>query len=487
MVNSIDKIAKQQYSELDAVSKMVLTYGDEKIETVPNAVTVGGLKEVGVKRIKPQEIPVMLLSHPAIERGIEFKFNRIIKQLDKHNIGNNIFAKDTSKLATQARQYCEDILKNTDIQPVTWLKQFGRDAMRFGDNYLMLVPNRNKNKILRWELQNPMFFSPMFDLISKQKTGTLVGNVFSDNKNVVYRIDPKTKKPKEYTQLKKVDSTPGFIGFSTKDPKAMNLVTFGKTFPATMVVQLNFDRIADEVFGIPIVQTLWNTVKQILRVEDAGAETMVAFGYNRWIANTSFRTGEKMRTFAKSIENIAKRSTVVLPEGVTLNNVQPGSTEFDKVHNILLSLIAMRLGISIIQLKGEGADINKSTLSSMMEDIRADFFADELELERVINEAFLKSCIYKYKLNTVEKRLKFPFPKFVFNEVPQDELKQSEIALKKSFALRNMANMVDKLSNSGMEKEGKELFTSVVNSLYPQISTQKDFEEKPSNLQNDYT
>jgi len=363
-MGDIDKIVEKYSSDpsLDKISKFVLNEKDVKNETLPNAMTIGGLPEIGLKRLKPAAIPKWLLSHPAVERGIEFKFNRMIRQLDKNDIANNIIPKDNSKEATDARDYCVEILKNSSNQPVTWIKQFGRDAMRFGDNYLLLVTNRKRDKVLRWELQHPIFFSPMYDKMGGSQTvdiNPMFNFALRGQDNIKYRIDPKTKKPSEYTQLKKMSTTVG-LPSTTINPENINFIPVGKIFPAKRVVQLNFDRMGDDPFGIPIAQTLWTTVKQIIRVEDAGAETMVAFGYNRWIANTSFRTKEKMQSFGRSIENIAKRSVIILPEGIKLENVKPGSTEFDKVHDILLSLIAMRLGISIVQLKGEGADINKS-------------------------------------------------------------------------------------------------------------------------------
>lgn len=477
-------VSNHTVSADEVISKHICTTKEEKQVTEPNAVVLGSMREVGVKRLKPQLIPNWLLSHPAVERGIEFKFNRIIKQLDSNEIENNVIPLNDKKLSKEAAEYCTEILKNSHNQPVSWLKQFGRDAMRFGDNYAVLITNKAGNKVLRWELQNPIFFSPSFEFVNQ--TTNAKDSVFNfsirGQDNVKYKIDKKTKKPKSYTQLKKLGSTTDLgLGVNINDPKSMKFIPTGKEIDVKKVVQLNFDRMGDEPFGIPIAQTLWATVNQIIRVEDAGAETMVAFGYNRWIANTPYRTKTKMEEFGKSIENIAKRSIAILPEGVKLENIKPGSTEFDKVHNILLSLIAMRLGISRIQLLGEGADINKATLGEMMKDVRNDFFADGLELESAVNDGFIKSCIIKYNLKTAEQCRNFPFPKFKFTEMDEDEDIRAARFLKQSLTWRNIAVAVDTLMERGFKEEARKLITQFSLALRDQKRKKTQIEYSNSN------
>lgn len=473
------KITKSSIISDERLSKMILDEREVRLETVPNAVVLGGLPEIGLERIKPATIPKLLLTHPAIERGIEFKFNRMITQLDKNDIGNNVISKNNSDKAIDAKNYCTEILKNSHNQPVSFIKQFGRDAMRFGDNYLFLVSNKARNKILRWELQHPVFFSPMYDIkgVGTTKTSSASDFAFRGQDNLKYRIDPKTKKPKEYTQLKKVGDS-HTLPTAVNDPEHIIFVPTGKPIPSSRVVQLNFDRMGDEPYGIPIAQTLWVTVKHIIRVEDAGTETMIAFGYNRWVASTQFRTEEKMKAFAKSIENIKKRSVTVLPEGIKLDNIKPGSTEFDKVHDILLTLIAMRLGISIVQLKGSGADINKATLGKLMDDMRFDFFADELELESAINDGFIKSCIITYNLKTKKQLNDFPFPRFNFSEMAEDKDQEATRLLKQSLSLRNFSYSIDLLMANGFKDQATKILDNYITTLIPQQETQEDFSKK---------
>ncbi len=491
-------LSRVRNPQLDQISKMIVADSEVKNDTEPNAMVVGSFPTLGFGRVSAHQILKVLLCHPSVERGIEFKFNRMIEQLDKNNIANNIIPKTNSKDATNAKEYITDIFYNSSVQPLTWVKQYGRDAMRFGDNYAVLKTNRAMNKVLRWELQNPIFFSPMFDvaMVNTTKTGISPNYGYNTAHLVRFRINPVSKKPKEYTQLKQASpnsmisygNSPGisnncgarYLEFDGKtNSYQVRFIPTGKTFKAARVMQLNFDRIGDDPLGIPIAQTLVQTVSQIVRVEDSGAETMVAFGNNRWMAHTPFRSKEKMQEFAKSIENIRKRSVVILPEGVKLETVKPGSTEFDKVHDILLTLIAMRMGISIIQLKGTGADINKSTFGFMMKDIRSDFFADELELEKSINEGIIKSCVIRYNLNTPDKLRKFPYPVFSFNVMDEDVLDKAERLLKTSLSLRNVTFSVDALMERGFNTEAKRILDSYMNEILPDRSTQEDFVQDP--------
>lgn len=64
------------------ISKHEIDVKKLKSETVPNPVVLGGIEEIGLKRISPVEIPKYLLMHPALPRGIEIKANRMIKLLD---------------------------------------------------------------------------------------------------------------------------------------------------------------------------------------------------------------------------------------------------------------------------------------------------------------------------------------------------------------------------------------------------------------------
>jgi len=330
--------------------------------------------------------------------------------------------------------------------------------MRFGDNYFVLIPNKAKNKILRWELQNPIFFSPNFVTNKNSSEGFYPLLALKSGMVVKYDIDPKTKKPKTFTQL-------------VKD-EGKNVITVSKTvlkptgvpIPASKVVQLNFDRIGDDPFGIPIVHTLWRIMKDLIRLEGASTDSMVAFGVNKYIAKTQFRTKEKMKKFGQSLSEISKSSVTVLPEGVELDNIKPGSTEFDKVHVMLMKLIAMRLGITLLQLEGTGEGITKSTLDSIMKDVRADYFADELEIESAINEGFIKSCIVNYNLSG-DKLKTFPFPKFSFFEVEEDKDDRANRELKQSLTDRNNAFVINLLMANGFVESASALVLKCFPSL----------------------
>ena len=70
------------------ISKMSIDERELKSTTTTNPVVLGGLEQIGLKRIAPIEIPKYLLMHPALPRGIELKANRMIKLVDEDLLGN---------------------------------------------------------------------------------------------------------------------------------------------------------------------------------------------------------------------------------------------------------------------------------------------------------------------------------------------------------------------------------------------------------------
>ena len=370
----------------------------EKVDTVANAVVVGGMKEIGLVRIDPIMVPQYLLMHPVLPRGIEIKANRII-QLPKE-----VVPADDSAEAKEAADMCRKVLDNSNLAGGdVFLKKMIQAAYRFGTSDSLLIPNNTETEIIKMELQHPIFFGPA--VYNKDENEELAGKM---------KIDPKTKLPSAFVQFKKTTIAQG--GFNPDytyrvGNKTITIIPSGKEFPDERVVSLMFDTIGDEPRGIPLIQTLQKTIGYILQIEEAGAETMINFGFNKWIAETPFKTKGKMESLAAVLEKLRKGSIAVLPEGVALTNIVPGTTEFDKVHNIFLTLIAIRLGIPKPLLVMDGTSTNKATLDSQTEDMMLDFFADELIIQGTINDAFVKMCDYKYGKEGKGFDL---YPKFVF-------------------------------------------------------------------------
>jgi len=155
-----------------------------------------------------------------------------------------------------------------------------------------------------------------------------------------------------------------------------------------------------------------------------------------------------MQTFGKTLANIQKDSVIILPEGIDLKNIAPGSTDFDKIHPIYLRLIAMRLGIPMPLLTQSGTSTNKSTIQEQRKDMWADFIADELTIEVSMNDGFFKACQYKWPDLTPDQLNKI-VPTFRFKQPPEDVDSERERDLKFTLAIRNLSNAAEMWTQIG--------------------------------------
>jgi len=422
-----------------------------KAKTIPNPVVTGGIKEIGLVRIPPIEIPQYLFMHPVLPRGIEMKANRMIKLVDENLEDNIIENKKGGEKAKQAKEYCKGILDNSG-GPL-YLKKMAQGAYRFGTSFSVLQTNVAETEVLRFEYQHEIFFGPAtYPKVLKGSTAKWGNTPMSERKALMgkMKINPQTKKIAFYTQLTKQYPERSEDNFKANTAEYLNtrthpelknkspgtLVPVGNEFPESQVIQLAFDTLGDEPLGISLVQFLHLTVKYLLNMEQAGAQAQVNFGFNKWVANTPFKDHKKMQTFGSTLSNIQKDSVVVLPEGINLKNITPGTTEFDKIHPIYLQLLAIRLGIPMPLLVQSGTETNKATITEMRKDMYEDFIADELTIEKTINDGFFKACKIKWPDLSI-KDLDAIVPKFKFKQPPEDKDVETDRDLKFSLTIRN--------------------------------------------------
>lgn len=458
--------AKKERKPTSEISKNAIDEKNLKPSTVPNAVCTGGMEEIGLKRIAPLEIPQYLLMHPALPRGIEIKANKMIRLIRSDLEGNLIPGK--GEKAQEFLDYCKTILY--DSGGPLFVKKMIQGAFGFGTSFTILQTDNAETKVMRLEHQHEIFFGPAkYPKDEKSLTGW--GNIPKSERPALagkMKIDPKLKIPLAYTQLTKAQpaskttnvATPGQPAYYDvrENPKLKStgpgeLIPFGEEFSKDRVSQLYFDSIGDEPLGISLVQFLHLTIQYLLNMEKAGAQTMVNFGFNKWVANTPFKDVTKMNAFASSLANIQKDSVVVLPENITLTNIQPGTTEFDKIHPIYLQLIAMRLGIAMPLLVQDGTSTNKSTLSEQRVDMYDDFIADELTVEAFLNDAFLKCCKIKYGADLTTEQISASCPKFVFLSPAEDIDAVVKRNLNFSLMIRNFATAAKDWASIGANKD----------------------------------
>lgn len=477
------KNVKKEY-----ISKMTLDEKQLKSETIPNPVITGGLSEIGLHKISPIDIPKYLLMHPALPRGIEIKANRMVRLVDedlnlniiknnKKTLVKEINNKNIDLLREEAKEYCKDILDNSG-GPL-FIKKYASGAYRFGTSFALLQTNNAENKVLRFEYQNEIFFGPAYYSDKLKGSNINWGDIPMLERNALLgkiKIDPKTKTISKYTQYNKqypereesnLKNNSTYVNTRTnpnlKSSSPGKLVPFGPEFDKSIVMQLAFDTIGDDTLGISLVQFLHLTIKYLLNMERGAAQTIVNFGFNKWKASTPFKDETKMRKFGQSLSKINTDAVVVLPENVTLENIVPGTTEFDRVHPIFMRLIAIRLGIPMPLLVQDGSSTNKSTVSEQRKEMHDDFIADELTVEKSINDGFFKSCQIKYSHLSVQE-LDLIVPKFKF-KLPEDNIDSiQDRDLKFSLMIRNYS-MSAKMWNEVEDSEVVKILSNKVKEL----------------------
>jgi len=474
-------MAKKTQTQSSSVSKFKLDEEKVKNETIPNPVVVSGWEEIGLKRIAPTEIEKYLLMHPAIPRGTEIKVNRMIKLIDEDLEENVIPNKTKTPLSKQARDYCRKILE--DSEGPLFIKDMGLGAFRFGTSFAVIQTDKDEKEVLRFEHQHEVFFGPA--RYPKDVKDPKWGNIpIGERSNLAgkMKIDPITKKIDKFTQYmkryqSKESNYDGTSFIDTRKPEIQmqgqpQLEPYGEEFDKSKVSTLLFDKFGDEPLGIPLIQFLHLTVTYLLNMEKGAAQTQVNFGFNKWKAMTPFRDQVKLQQFASSLSRINTDAVVCLPEGITLENIQPGRTDFDKVHPIFMKLIGIRLGIPYAILTMDGGSTNKASIAEQRKDMYEDFIADELTIESTINDLFWKACRIKY--NTLShEQLEAIVPKFKFKQPEEDKDIQMDRNLKFSLMIRNFATAAVDMGDLGQVETVEDIAIKIRELLNSSYDPQK--------------
>jgi hypothetical protein len=374
------------------ISKFLETYDKAGLDpsTSPSAVCIGGSQEINLEKLDPKQIEQYLWMHPVVPRGVEIKSNRMTRR------GYTVMPGEVED--TEYIKYCEDILENSG--GITGIKNWIKDTYGFGNGFRTLVPNKSKTAIIRLNAEHPIYF----DIAKyREKDGR-------EKLRGKYKILKNDKKPIAYTQL-------------TWDDGESKFVPTGKEIPRDRVAHLFFDSWGDEPLGISLVQYLHLTLKYLMNMEEAAAETIYRNGFVQKKVTTEIRTEKGLKELGKNLTELNRRDAVILPKGTDVENLVPGSTEFATYHERFITLLAIRLGIPKPILTMDGTSTNKATLREQMKDVSFDYNMDEITVEdTIINQVFKPSCSFKYKEKFDMKKV----PKIKFNAVPEDKELETE-------------------------------------------------------------
>jgi len=414
-----------------AMVKFASTFVKEEAApiTKPSAIALEGTKQIKLERLSPEDIERFLWMHPAVPRGIEIKANRMIRR--GYTIKPFIKPGETepSQLAVEAADEMRVLLENSG--GIIRIKKWIEDAFAYGNGYMTLVPNKDGDRIVRLNPEHPIFFRIARDPNKKKNVSFTSRGDLADSYEGELKVDPATKQPAKYTQVVFDQSTEKFV-------------PYGEELDASQVAHLVFDTWGDEVEGISLVQYLHLTIKYLLNIEEAAAETLYKAGFTQKKVTTEIVTERDLKRIAKNLKQINTKDAIILPKGANVENLVPGNSQFPEFHKVFMQLIAIRLGIPQPLLTMDATMTNKATLDEQVKDMFADFRADEFKVKQTIeDQIFIPACKLLYGDGFEE------IPEFVFNPVEEEEeQKLNKLNLLSQTYIRT-ANAIARLSEAG--------------------------------------
>ncbi|MDP2692278.1 MAG: hypothetical protein Q8O88_01400 [bacterium] len=436
---------------------------DAKPVTQPSIIVEGGLQQIGLKKLKPEDIEKFLLMHPLVARGIEIRANRIISR------GYEIKPVNKSQQAKRAAKEMSDLMENSG--GVILLKNWIQNTYGFGNGYLTLVPNTKGNKIVMLRQEHPIFFRIARHKLTdneRQKKAQyefgLYGPAQTDNFYYGYgtlKIDPITKRPSAYTQVK-------------YDASKQYVVPFGPELKTDEVAHLVFDTWGDEIDGISVIQYIHLLIKYLLNLENAAAENIFRHGFTQKKITTEIMTERDLREISKNVKDINAKDAIILPKGVNLENLIPGQTQFPAIHDKFMTLIAIRLGVPKPILTLDGTEINKATMDELTKDMMKELYADELKISKIIEtHIFIPACQKLFGDNFSQ------YPKFQFNPFTESEDMKAARQFRIAQTLDAIGRTVNTLIQAGYTERAEQVL-KFIDEVIPKSDVQGFREDEPN-------
>ena len=410
---------------------------DASPRTKPSVIAIGGSKEIKLDRLAPEDIEKFLWMHPVVPRGIEIKSNRMIRRGYTLTPSIALGLSEPSDKAKQASIEMKELLENSG--GVIRIKKWIEDAYGYGGGYMTLVPNMSGDRIVRINPEHPVFFRIAKDPKKRKNIDYTTKGDLVEAYEGEMKIDDATKLPSAFTQV-----------MFSKDRK--KFIPIGEELDASQVAYLVFDTWGDEVEGISLVQYLHLTIKYLLNIEEAGAETLHKSGFTQKKITTEIMTEKDLRKIAKNLAEINSKDTIILPKSSNMENLYPGTSQFKEFHEVFLQLIAIRLGIPKPLLTMDGTSTNKATLDEQVKDMFADFKADEIKVKQVIeDQIFVPACKLLFGEDFDE------IPDFNFNPVKEEKREKIENLNVLSQSILRLSNSASRLKDSGYEEASNKI------------------------------
>lgn len=413
---------------------------DIKAVTKPNVYLTGGANEMEFIKLTPKQVEELLLMHPVIPRGIDIRANRITGR------GYKVVPANEGKQAKEARDKMFDLLEVSGGEIL--INSLTKDAFGFGNGYITLLTDKNTDEVVMLSKEHPIFFRIARN--KKEDSGSLYGQFSAGDWATGWggmKINSTTKRPEAYTQV-------------VFDRGKHKVEPYGQEIKANRVAHLVFDVWGDEVEGIGLVQYVQNVLKYLMNIEEAGSEAIYRAGFTQKVVNTDVISEKDLKKIAKNLRDINTSDAIILPKGTEVTNLQPGQSQFAETHELLLNLVAIRMGVPKPILTLDGTSTNKATMRELMRDLSYDLRADEMKIINTIEEQIFKPACQSIFGDDFED-----YPKFVFNDFDEGKEEKANILNTTSEYVMRFTDSYEKLRASGATEAADKVLALMLENL----------------------
>lgn len=322
----------------------------------------------GMNRLRKEvyDLFALYLTNQFVNRAVNVRADTLISK------GYKIIGEDMRGV-----EACQELIKNSG--DISLFKQLSINTDVAGDGYLEIIFNKNYSKIVKLRHIHPLTMSYKYD----KKSGKII-------------VDKSTKQPVAFTQ-KYVD---------------VEGVIIEKDIPLDRVKHLKYNVVGDEFTGISTLQAGYDTIVRLMNMEHAAAHAAVKTANPLLIAEANTRSPHQVAIWGKILGRISGQEQVILPEGMKLSMLSPGSQNFNDYADYFLNAIVATFGVPRNILLG--GNIGFSNRSEGVILARQFYIlVRELQLlqEQLFNEVFEEYA----------RIAGFKAPKLVFNDISEDQ------------------------------------------------------------------
>ena len=330
------------------LQKLLLEDSDNaKPETFPSSSANLEKKTSDDKSGKTRRIPVQSLQHlytsnQFIFRGVNIRADSIVSR------GYKVVGNDAEGV-----EACKSLIERSG--GVLLFRNLSINCDVAGDGYIEKVYNESHDKLVYLKPINSLNF----------------GFLVNENGNII--LD-ENKQPKAYQQVYTDEN-----GMEQK-----------KEIEKERIAHLMFNTFSDEFNGISTLQPVYNTALRLMNMENAAAEAAVKTANPLIVGKTETRSLKDLSNWSRVLGNVSTKDQVLLPQGVELSMLSPGTQNFSKYSDYFLDAVVCSLGVpkSILTGTGDSSGGNRATVNTQSRHFYSIIRTNQIIIEKIFNEIF---------------------------------------------------------------------------------------------------